>query len=212
MITAIKIQPGKKRTGMTLVEVSIATLIIGVLIVPTMMVMASVSQSYYRAESRDRAFIAANRLLSEILGLSYDDPQTGHTTFGPESDEADRSQFDDIDDYAGWTESNLQQRDGNLVPGMEDYARSVKVNFVTLIDNEIVVASGPTDLKQITVTVTTPLKIEIRLSSIRYRNGILNQQPTFESSVIQQLEVDLTTENNDQFIMGSELLNQLPEQ
>ncbi|MCX5685285.1 MAG: PKD domain-containing protein [Planctomycetota bacterium] len=60
--------------------------------------------------------------------------------------------FDDIDDYAGWTETPPQTRGGVPLPDFDGWKRSVTVEWANPTD--LTQSSGsPTDIKRITVTV-----------------------------------------------------------
>ena len=202
------------RAGLTLVEVAIATLIVGFLIVPTVMVFSSVAQSYYRNSSRDLAFHACNALLGEIMSLEYQDPQSDSTTLGPEADETttNRSDFDDIDDYDGWSETSIQMRDGTEITGLETYSRSVSVHYVKLVNGELVRSAQPTNMKLISVNVTNPLDVSTQLTAIRFAQGLIDQKPVFQSIVNREIGLELQSRGTQQFVAESELLNQLPEQ
>ena len=202
------------RAGLTLVEVAIATLIVGFLIVPTVMVFSSVAQSYYRNSSRDLAFHACNALLGEIMSLEYQDPQNGSTTLGPEADETttNRSDFDDIDDYDSWSETSIQMRDGTGITGLETYSRSVSVHYVELVNGELVRSAQPTNMKLISVTVTNPLDVSTQLTAIRFAQGLIDQRPVFQSNVNREIGLELQSRGTQHFVADSELLNQLPEQ
>lgn len=64
-------------------------------------------------------------LMAEIMQQAYQSPAA--PGFGPESGKTTRAQFNDVDDYNGWTESPPQNRDGTVMPNLAGWARSVWV-------------------------------------------------------------------------------------
>ena len=62
--------------------------------------------------------------------------------------ESDLAQFDDVDDFNGYTDSNI-----NLYP---NYTTTVQVNYVDLAGKFRVIKSSPTDYKRVVVHVDHP--------------------------------------------------------
>jgi len=143
------------RLGFTLVETAIATLLVGGLLIVAMnMVGASrVTQASYA--HREQAALLAEDFLQEIIGLSYNDPESGGAMFGIEAGESLslRSSFDDVDDYHGYLESPLADVNGNVIPRTQNITRRASVQWV-MLDDPATVQPAETGLKRITVTVT----------------------------------------------------------
>lgn len=200
------------RRGFTIVEVAVASLIVGVVIVPSVFMMSAVAQSYFRSAERDHAFLAAESLLAEIQSLEFDDPELGETTLGPESGESSngRFDFDDIDDFKDWTETSLTRRDGSPLPNLESFTRTVSVNYVSFNNNEIVRSTQPTRLKLITVEVTNSLGVSISLSTVRSKNGIL-EQPTLRTlETSRSFSLSVTGSKIGECVNRTDLFNQKP--
>ena len=62
--------------------------------------------------------------------------------------ESDLAQFDDVDDFNGYTDSNI-----NLYP---NYTTTIQVNYVDLAGKFRVIKSSPTDYKRVVVHVDHP--------------------------------------------------------
>ncbi|MBP7933285.1 MAG: hypothetical protein KA354_01440 [Phycisphaerae bacterium] len=102
----------------------------------------------------------AAQLAAEIRPQAFEDP--GSTiVFGPETDETDgtRQDFDDVDDYNGWTATPPQRRDGTPMGEYPNFSQNVVVEF-----------DGSTDLKKITVTIAKDGKARAELHLLRARH------------------------------------------
>jgi hypothetical protein len=91
-------------------------------------------------------------LLAEIQNQTYADPNQT-PGLGKESGETTRSQFDDVDDYDGWTESPPKNRAGTDLAGFTGWSRSVTVvraQRASPMQN----AGSDEGLKRITISVS----------------------------------------------------------
>jgi MSHA pilin protein MshD len=138
-----------------LIEVLIASAILSFV---TLGIVQAVSAGQARtldALKRARAQALAEVLIEEILAKPYADPE-GETAFGPDSGEASRDDFDNIDDFHGYIESagNLADHAGAAYPNdYQSLARSVSVVAVT---NSVIDLGGDHDGVQVTVSVNEP--------------------------------------------------------
>ena len=142
----------QRRRGISLIEVSISTLLVGFVLVASMRSLGHVVRSRGTTSVDSRALALAEQLVSEILNLEYEDDTS--PVFGPETGESgpDRSAFDDVDDYHGWTSTPPQDQSGTAVPNSTNWQREVTVQFVD--PNDPVSVSGTDEeVKRITVTV-----------------------------------------------------------
>jgi len=141
--------------GFTLVEVLVASAILSFV---TLGIVQAVSAGQARtldALKRARAQALAEVLLEEILAKPYADPE-GETTFGPDSGEASRADFDNIDDYHGYLEpaGTLADHAASAYPNdYQSLARSVSVVSVT---NSVSDLGGDHAGMQVTVSVNEP--------------------------------------------------------
>ena len=74
--------------------------------------------------------------------------------------------FDDVDDYAGWSESPPQYADGTTIAGFQGWTRAVQVVSVSVTNPEVV-SGVRTGLVRISVRVTTRSGKVVTLSTLR---------------------------------------------
>lgn len=149
-----------QRRGLTLLEVTISTLLIGMLIVACLRVTGGALRTWYGVRTQYDRQMLASQLMDEILQTSYEDPD-GSPDFGVEVDEEgplNRSLFDDIDDYDDWAESKPHLKDGTVLSGYTGWRRSVNVVLLKSNDYQTTIIYHNQDegLRKITVTVTDP--------------------------------------------------------
>ena len=143
-----------KRTGFSLVEVLISTLLVGVLLVSALRSVGAVVRHRNAFDERTQAFALANGLISEILEKSYEDPESpGGIGIESGEDLTQRNTFDDVDDYAGWTSQPPVDRLGAAMPNAGAFRRSVSVMSVSPTDVSQQVANDQ-GMKRIRVTVS----------------------------------------------------------
>ena len=96
----------------------------------------------------------AQDLMAEILNEAYEEPDDA-PNFGRESGEGvgSRVNWDDVDDYAGWSKSPPKAKDDTILSGFDAWTRSVEVVWVKPADLNTVVGTK-TGVKRISVTVS----------------------------------------------------------
>ncbi len=151
--------------GFTLVEAAISIVLVSVLLVAALNTLGASKLGQLKTMQRGRGHLLAQGLLSEIMRQSYADPED----VGPidltagsipayslarDSGESgsNRADFDDVDDYHGWTSKPPQYKDGSAIPNLADWERSVTVERLSLADVKQLSVSEK-GLKRITVTV-----------------------------------------------------------
>ncbi len=143
----------RDREGFSLVELAVSAAIAGLLLVAALRAVASSIASQSQAAIASVADFLAEDLLAEILEKSYADPvsSAGLGVDAGESPSA-KTSFDDVDDYAGWSEAPPQGRDGTAMTGWEGWQRQVAVAWVT--PTNVTQTSGTeSGVKRISVTV-----------------------------------------------------------
>ncbi len=138
----------------TLIEVMMSVIVVGVMFVAVLNTVGSARVGEYKIVERNRGQLLAQDLMAEILQQAYDDPNDP-VVFGTESGEGtdNRTDFDDVDDYHGWSKSPLQRRDGTVIPDLDGWGRSVAVVWVNLADLSQTAASDQ-GAKRMTVSVS----------------------------------------------------------
>jgi type II secretory pathway pseudopilin PulG len=121
------------RRGFTIIEAVVSTLIVGLMLAAALQTAASSVTTQAKLARRAQGRLLADALMTEIVQQNYEDP-SGPVVFGPESGESaglGRAQYDDVDDYDGYTETQLQQKDGTASPDCSGWKRIVTVRWVT---------------------------------------------------------------------------------
>jgi hypothetical protein len=159
----------KTRRGGSLLEVSLSTLMVGLLMVGS---LSTVGASKRHENSTGNNLVSqqlAYGLMNEILQQAYIEPGgTATPTLGKETGEntGNRSLFDDVDDYHGWTASPPQDRNGNALAGATGWTNSVTVTWADAT-TLAATSSVNTGLKKITVTTSKGGKTYSTLTSYR---------------------------------------------
>jgi type II secretory pathway pseudopilin PulG len=150
----------KSDKALTLLEVLIVIVIFTTGTVVLLGAVSAIMRGSADIENIDIAASLARDLMDEILGKGFDDPDAAGG-FGLEETEP-RSNFDDVDDYDGWSKNPPQDISGtdydgaDSTPNYARFTRAVTVENVPEDDFNTATASddGTTDAKRITVTLS----------------------------------------------------------
>lgn len=136
-----------------MMESAIGTLLVGGVLASTLHIVGPTVRVTANAGDRLLATALADDLLDEIASRPYADPTTESSTIGfePDEDYKVRKDFDDVDDFHGWTGSGEDDNGDTLGLG-PGWQRSVSVGFA-LATNPSAAALAPTGVKRVTVTV-----------------------------------------------------------
>lgn len=142
-----------RQRGFTLLESVIAVMLVGLLMVAALQSVGAAKRREIHSLDQLQGQQLAAALMNEILLQAYSEPVTA-AVFGPESGEAgNRTLFDDVDDYSGWSATPPTDRSGQPVPGFSGWTHSVAVQWAdptTLTTTP----SSHTGLKRLTATVS----------------------------------------------------------
>ncbi|MCA9261135.1 MAG: hypothetical protein KDA61_18095 [Planctomycetales bacterium] len=195
--------PRTPRHGATFAEVAVATALTGVVLVAALDTLGS-SVRCRRATSGFASDIdVAVDLLNEIASLPYEDPEnpTGDIDLESGESDADRTDFDDVDDYDGWKDDPPESKFGTPYAGV-DGERKVKVDFVE-IDDPSKKSSSDTGLKRIEVKYTPANGDKLTLWALRSRHGVLEQAPAVNLSAVNWVGVQLQSSQDAAPLFGS---------
>jgi hypothetical protein len=136
-----------------MLEATGATLIVGLTMIAALRAVRSSVTAQRGAAEVGKASFLASAMMSEIMKLPYQNPTTP-VLFGPEAGESGptRKNFNDVDDYNGWSESPPQNPDGTNLPDLTGWTRNVAVAWVSATDATLT-SPIETGAKRITVTV-----------------------------------------------------------
>lgn len=139
----------------TLVEVLIASAILSFATLAIVQAVSAGQSQTLDALKRARADALAEVLLEEILSKPYADPDEAGA-IGPEGDEATRSDFDNVDDYHGYSESAGALADHALTTYPQAYQGFDRSVTVVAVTNSVASLGGDHTGVQVTVTVSEP--------------------------------------------------------
>jgi hypothetical protein len=192
-------RPIRNRRGLSLPEVMISTLLVGVVLVASMKTVGAVFRTRRINAQLGAGEQLAEELMSEILQVRYEDPEETAVPIGDsvgppgiETGETDttRADFDDVDDYHQWSAQPPVHKDGTPVAGFEQYERRVTVEGVapdTLQPDH----SFETGMRLIEVTVIEPSGNQIVRKALRSRFGAVEQLPQADTTFVTCLDGEL---------------------
>lgn len=124
---------GFGRSAITLVESIVSMTIVGVMLVAALNTVGAARLVQSTELQRQRAYTFAQALLSEIMNQAFEDSADTLNLPGPTAAEAatgNRSLFNDVNDYTGWTASPPQRKDGSAVPDSTGWRETVNIKFL----------------------------------------------------------------------------------
>jgi MSHA pilin protein MshD len=128
--------------GFTLIELIIFIVVVGVGVAGILSVYTTSMKNSADPLVRKQALAIAESLLEEIVLKEYSNPTGGYTG-------TNRSLYDDVDDYHGYTTSSIVDGSGAAVSGLTGYRIEPAVTVTTT-------TLGGVTIKQIVVSVTGP--------------------------------------------------------
>lgn len=201
-----------KAHGFTLIESAIASVILAVMVVAALNTVGASARSRQILLERRVGWTLANDLMTEIVHLAYLEP-VDVPTFGRESVESslNRSDYDDLDDYNGWTENPPKDKSNNTIPGYSGWQRSVIVKHVDPVTLAVGLDSVDSGIKEITVNVTSPSGKMTTLKALRAKQGSYDMAPPADTTSLEWIGMRIKVGTQGQtMITGVDLLNQPP--
>ena len=142
----------KKQTGFTLVEVLIATILVGLSIAALLTANGAFSMINGVGADMTTAEFLVEQVRECTAVLPVLDPQTNTGTFGLE--EPNMVNADDVDDYDGQTFSPPIDAGGNALADFSAFTQQIAVENVSKTDLAQVVADHSSDFVRISVIVS----------------------------------------------------------
>ena len=192
------------RLGLSLVEVIVSTLLVGLLLTASLVSVGAAARTTTAATETCDAVYLAQQLIEEISILPYEDPNQTPVfgmELGENSGPAARTQADDIDDLAGWTESPPKDRNGNNLSNYSGWTRNVNV----------IQGATPSD-RTIEVTVMVPKGRSTTLKAYRSKEGGCIQPQGVNQTLVTWVGVTLQTGAGTGVSSGVSLVNHAADQ
>ncbi len=150
--TDYDIRDTRYKDGFSLIEVIISILLVGLAIAS----LVTVNAAFTKANGTGTEWSTAEFLIEQIRELSallpVIDPETGVSTFGPETGET-LADYDDLDDFNGTSFSPAIDAGRNSLNDLAAYSQQITVDNVDASDFEQVVSDHSSCFVRVTVTV-----------------------------------------------------------
>ena len=171
-------------------------LVVGLMLVAALNTIGASKFSQSRNAEQALGPSLAQDLMSEILSQKFEEAPF---TFGRDSGESggERTDWDDVDDYDGWSASPPEEKDGTELPDLQGWGREVVVCYVKVTDpNDL--SHIPNGLKRVDVKVTHQGRVVTTLSALR-STGWPGEDEEDEAAVVTNQEpwVNLGTETDE---------------
>jgi prepilin-type N-terminal cleavage/methylation domain-containing protein len=139
------------RKGFTLIEASLATVIISVGVMAMMQLFTTCTQENQNAAQTSTAIMLAGNIQEIARGMAFNDPASGRAIFGPEDDEiGDLAMYDDVDDLDLGSFNPPLDATGQPVAALSQYTQVVTV--MPVFKNNL---GSNTDITSPTIPKTT---------------------------------------------------------
>lgn len=133
-------QRAARQRGLTLIELIVFIVVVGIGVIGILSVLIQATAKSADPIVRKQGIAVAEAMLEEVLLKDFATGGYGGT---------DRSRFDDVSDYAGFSQIGVTNVLGDAAPGLGAYTVSVAV-----ANTADLTGIGSADAKKITVTVT----------------------------------------------------------
>ncbi len=202
------------RRGNTLIEVTVATVLVGVVLVAALETLGSSVRSQRKSADVAEAWALAERYAAEIMAKPYEDPQ-GNVVFGRESNDgtvSKRDDLDDVDDYDNWTESPPKTSVGANLPRYTGWSVGVTVTRCASAPSGSTIGDAFTDqgIKRVQVRVTDAAGFVAELETMRSRYGASQYPTPLGLPQVGGVTVDLSVAGATTAVYGDQPLNEAP--
>jgi len=172
----------RRRGAFSYIEATVALVILGMGIATGMNLYGSYARGSLIETERAVAHALCTDLMEEILSKRFESGYYGSGSFGRADWENVRADFDDVDDYDGWTEDPPLEASGDpLASGVyTGYKRQVLVWNVDEDDLQTPGSDGDTAAKVVEVTVFKDRKVRAQLIGHRTRYALDRDSDTVE--------------------------------
>lgn len=141
-----------------MLEVVVSLFLVATILLVSLTASANVMRNRASAVTSVQGQILAGYFLDEISSLEFRD-LSDDALFGPEPDESDsdRTSFDDVDDYHGFSQVTPTFRDGQSILGYDNWSVRVRINPLGISESTLrFVPDLSSQIRLIGVSVTSP--------------------------------------------------------
>ena len=147
------------RRGLSMIEVVVSTLLVATILVVSLTASGNLLRNHSQQQAGVDGKALAAKLLDEVTALAFEDDDVAQRVFGrePDEDAADRSTWDDVDDYHGLALSPPTHRDGETIAGYSDWSLAITVTPAEPTADGVSLSGDATaPLRHIAVRCTSP--------------------------------------------------------
>ncbi len=162
-----------RRRAMTLVEAVASLLVVAIMLSAAVATVGAARRADRSAQLAREGHLAADALLGEILSQPYQDAtdltlSSGAGRTSAEAATGNRSLYNDVNDYAGWSASPPQRKDGTAIAALDTWTEAVAVSYLNagVFDAATDATSG---IALVTVTLTSTGGTRVERIGVRSR-------------------------------------------
>lgn len=182
------------RQGLSLLETTLATLLVSMTLVASLNSLAFVLTTTGRDAQTLQASQIAQAVFAEIASRPFFDPTNTSASIGPDAGESsERATWDDCDDYHNWSTAAITDCYGHVLPGSNGWTLQVKVIYVepSNVVNQVGSSSG---FKRIELVLISPSARQFKYYALRAQRGVLTSQQAAGSNVLAAVDLSLQSE------------------
>lgn len=185
----IRYQNQAARQGLSLLETTLATVLVSLTLVASLNSLAFVLNTTGRDAQTLQASQIAQSVLAEIASRPFLDPTTTSTSIGLDAGEtSERATWDDCDDYHNWSTTTITDRNGQVLPGASGWTLQVNVTYGDPSEPLRKVSSS-SRFKCIELVLNSPSARQFKYYALRAERGVLTSQQAAGSSVLAAVDV-----------------------
>ena len=147
--------PPRSRRAFTLLETSLATLIVGLTVLSIVKLITAVTVQNFYAQKTTTAMMLANNLRELFASLPFNDPVYG-THLGPNTGQTTLASFTDVEDFDGFVANPPIDANRQAIPSLSNWRQSVSIVHVNPNNfqlNDSVATDSACVLDRVTITV-----------------------------------------------------------
>lgn len=193
-----------QQRGVTLVEVAVSTVMVGVVLVASLETLGSAMRTTRATTVGVDAYTLLESMLAETQSVPFEDPDGNTSGLGIESGEpatpSDRLAFDDLDDFEWFEITPPVDRAGVAVPGYDGWTQRFRVlyaNDEVTTGIEVPNIGFDKGLRRVVCIAWDPDGVQYRLNAFRSRHGPSEEPAPFDATRVTAAGVQITVGSAD---------------